>query len=82
MHSEERKKPYNTLNRTNNTVQELSEKKWPQKRKGKKRNALTQRSPIKAVKSTHTKSLRTDSLVKEDLSKVPKRSAHNRKQSY
>ena len=34
-------------------------------------------------KHTHkTQSLRTDSLVKEDLSKVPKRSAHNRKQSY
>ena len=25
LHSEERKEPYNTLNRTNNTVQELSE---------------------------------------------------------
>ena len=37
-----------TLNRTENTVQELSEK-WPQKRKGKKRNTLT-RSSIKVVK--------------------------------
>ena len=26
LHSEERKEPYNTLNRTNNTEQELSEK--------------------------------------------------------
>ena len=81
MHSEERKELYNTLNRTNNIVQELCEK-WPQKRKGKKRNTLTRRSPIKVVKIT-TESLRIDSLEKEDLSKVPKlRSAHNRKQSY
>ena len=56
--------------------------------KGNKRNTLTRRSPIKVVKKTHiknktkTESLRTDSLAKEDFSKVPKRSAHNRKQSY
>ena len=34
------------------------------------------------TKPKQTDSLRTDSLVKEDLSKVPKRSAHNGKQSY
>ena len=53
--------------------------------KGKKRNFPTRTSPIKMVKyktKQNTESLRTDSLVKEDLSKVPKRSAHNRKQSY
>ena len=78
MHSEERKEPYNTLNRTNNTVQEISQKMA----KGEKRNTLTRRSPRKVVKTTTTESLRTDSLVKEEFSKVPKRSAHNRKQSY
>ena len=81
MRSEERKEPYNTLNRTNNIVYELSEK-WPQKRKRKKRNSLTRRSLIKVVEKTTTESLRTDSLEKEDFGKVPKRSAHNRKQSY
>ncbi len=49
--------------------------------KWKKTNTLTRRNPRKVVKTT-TESLRTDSLVKEDLSKVPKRSAHNKKQSY
>ena len=49
--------------------------------RGKKRNTLTQRSPRKVVKTT-TELLRTDSLVKEDFSKVPKRNVHNRKQSY
>ena len=83
MHSEDRKEPYKTLNRTNNIVQKPREK-WP---KGKKRNTLTRRSPRKVVKNnnthtTKTESLRTDSLVKKDFSKVPKRSAHNKKQSY
>ena len=77
MHSEETKEPYNSLNRTNKTVQELSEK-WP---KGIK-NTLMQRSPRKVVKTTTTESLRTDSLVKKNFSKIPKRSAHNRKHSY
>ena len=49
------------------------------KREGKKHSNA--KDLIKLVKTT-TESLRTDSLVKEDLSKVPKRSAHNRKQSY
>ena len=49
--------------------------------KGKKRNTLTRRSPRKVVKTT-TESLRTDSLVKKNFSKIPKRSAHNRKHSY
>ena len=31
-HSEDRKEPYKTLNRTNNTVQELRDK-WPNGRK-------------------------------------------------
>ena len=51
--------------------------------KGKKNN-LTRRSPRKWFKKKKRKkkeSLTTDSLVKEDLSNVPKRSAHNRKQS-
>ena len=43
---------------------------------GKKTN------PRKVVKTTTTESLWTNSLVKEDFSKVPKRSAYNRKQSY
>ena len=52
LHSEERKEPYNTLNRTNNTVQEISQKMA----KGEKRNTLTRRSPINVVKThTHTK---------------------------
>ena len=38
---------------------------------------------MKVVKTNkQTESLRTDSLVKEAFRKVPKRSAHNRKQSY
>ena len=78
LHSEERKEPYNALNRTNKTVQEPNEKKA----KGKKRNTLTSMSPIKVVKQQQIESLWTDSLVTEDFSKVPKRSAHNRKQSY
>ena len=48
LHSEERKEPYNSLNRTNKTVQELSEK-WP---KGIK-NTLMQRSPRKVVKNNN-----------------------------
>ena len=105
MHSEERKEPYNTLNRTNIVQQQSG--KWPQKRKEKKRNTLSQRSPkkvlkkikkikinavtntytnrrslIKVLKRTITESLTTDIPEKEDLSKVPKRSAHNTKQSY
>ena len=52
LHSEERKEPYNTLNRTNNAVQELSEK-WLQKRKGKKRNTVTRRSLIKVAKNNN-----------------------------
>ena len=40
------------------------------------------KEPYKSGKNKQTESLRTDILVKEDLSKVPKRSAHNRKQSY
>ena len=46
------------------------------------------KEPYKSGKTTtttkpkQTDSLRTDSLVKEDLSKVPKRSAHNGKQPY
>ena len=47
LHSEERKEPYNTLNRTEN-IEELSEK-WPQKIKEKKRNTLLQRSPTKNI---------------------------------
>ena len=49
-HSEERRELSNTLNRTeqNNAEQQLSEK-LPQKRKGKKRNTLTRRSPTKVV---------------------------------
>ena len=48
LHSEERKEPYNTRNRTNNIVQELSEKQP----KGKNNNnTLTRRSPIKVVKN-------------------------------
>ena len=51
--------------------------------KGKKRNTPTRRSPRKVVKTTtKTEPLRTDILVKEDFSKVPKRSAHKKKQSY
>ena len=94
VHSEERKEPYNTLNRINNIVQELSQKMA----KGKARNTLTRRSPIKVVKrkkkkeekekrrkrkkeekkkkKKETESPKTDSLVKEDISKVPERSAH------
>ena len=49
------------------------------KREGKKHSNA--KDLIKLVKTT-TESLRTDSLVKEDLRKVPKRSAQNRKQSY
>ena len=45
LHSKDRKEPYNTLNRTNKTVQELSEMA-----KGKKSNTLTRRSPRKVVK--------------------------------
>ena len=59
LHSEERKEPYNTLNRTTNIVQELSEK-WPQKRKGEKRNTRTRRSPIKVVKTNKTKTVTKD----------------------
>ena len=42
LHSEGRKEPYNTLNRTNNTEQELSEKQ-PQERKenNNKSNTVT-----------------------------------------
>ena len=48
LHSEERKEPYNTLNRTNIVQQQSG--KWPQKRKEKKRNTLSQRSPKKVLK--------------------------------
>ena len=86
MQAEERNKPYNTGNRTNNTVQELSgkkKKKWHRKEKGTK--VTLQREVIKKQQQTNKKqidSLRTESLVEEDFSKVRKGSAHNRKQSY
>ena len=51
VHSEERKEPYNTFNRINNIVQELSQKMA----KGKTRNTLTRRSPIKVVKRKRKK---------------------------
>ena len=80
LHSEDRKEPRKTQNRANNIVQELSEK-WP---KGRKETHSNAKEPCKSGKTTTTKteSLRTDNLVKEDLRKVPKRSDHNRKQSY
>ena len=37
---------------------------------------------VKVVKTTTTESLRTDGLMTEDFSKVPKGTAHNRNQSY
>ena len=70
--------PYNTLNRTNKTLEELSEN--GQREEEKHSNA---KEPSKSGKKRTTESLRTDSLVKEeeDWSKIPKRSAHNRKHS-
>jgi len=77
VHSGEEKEPYNSVNRTNKTVEELS-----QNGQREQKNTLTRRSPRKVVKKKRTtESLRTDSLVKEDCSKIPKRSAHNRKHS-
>ena len=43
LHSEERKEPYNTLNRTNKIVQELSEK-WS---KGRKETLQLEGAPLK-----------------------------------
>ena len=68
-------KSVKTLNRTNNIVPELTAKMA----KGKKRNTLTRsKSGLKKRKRKRS----PYNLVKEDLRKVPKRSAHNRKQSY
>jgi len=39
LHSEERKQPYNTLNRTENTVQELSEKMATEKKRAEKKHS-------------------------------------------
>ena len=48
VHSEEKKEPYNTVNRTNKTVEELSENGQRQER-----NTLTRRSPRKVVKKNN-----------------------------
>ena len=48
-HSEERTEPYNTLNRTDNIEEELSEK-WPQKIKEKKRNPIAKEPYTSAKK--------------------------------
>ena len=51
--------------------------------KREKKKLSNAKEPYKSGKKKHPQqSLRTDSLEKEDLSKVPKRSALNRKQSY
>ena len=55
LHSENRKEHYNTLNRTNKTVQELSEK-WPKGRK----ETLTRRSSRKVVKKKNPKKITKD----------------------
>ena len=48
VHSEEKKEPDNTVNRTNKTVEELSENGQRQER-----HTLTRRSPRKVVKKNN-----------------------------
>ena len=83
LHSEERKEPHNTLNRTNNTEQELSEK-WPQRRKvnnnksntvtkdkqlGKKRKKVALRREKGSLQ--HPKQNRTDNIDEKLSEKWP-----------
>ena len=83
-HSEKRKEPYNTLKSTeqNNIQQELSKKNGHIKGKRTKQNTKEPyKIAIKNKNKNKKQSIRTDSLVEEDLSKVPKRSSQ-RKQSH
>ena len=68
-------------NRTENVVPEVKKEKKRKKATEKKREEKKHSNEKELYKSGN-KTLRTDSLVKEDFSKVPKRNVHNRKQSY
>ena len=72
-HSGERKEPYNTLNRTEQTTSKKKmSKKWPQEIKEKKRNTLSQRSPTKVLKES-TQLLRAKRLEESFKRLIQKR---------
>ena len=79
--SEERKEPYNILNRSEQH-RTTTEWKMVTETNREEQKPSHANEPYESAKKKKKKSLRTDSLEEQYLSKVPKRSPRNRKQSY